>query len=85
MSNDLELLVRAYVDMAQQRDAAATGMLPESVPKAVRNFLTGCMLVSPAGRPDDAWDLHEEFDKVLRKLIGRPRYRALAMPTDSPA
>jgi len=46
----------------------------------VRNFLRSCLLTSPARRPDDAWDLHDELDEVLRRLVGRPTYRPLAMP-----
>jgi len=58
----------------------ATGALPECVPEPVRNFLRSCLLTSPVRRPDDAWDLHDELDEVLRRLVGRPTYRPLAMP-----
>lgn len=31
-------------------------------------------------RPQEAWALHDEFDAILRKLVGRPKYRPLSMP-----
>lgn len=43
-------------------------------------FLAGCLLTAPAKRPDDAWKLHEELDELLARSVGKPRYRALAMP-----
>ena len=29
---------------------------------------------------DDAWALLEEFDQMLERLVGKPKYRPLAMP-----
>jgi len=62
-----------------------TGALPETVPKPVQNFLKACMLIAPSRRPDDAWDLHEDFGRVMRKLVGKPAYRPLTMPSVSPS
>jgi hypothetical protein len=50
-----------------------------SCPQHVRAFLSGSMLAKQSARPDDAWALHEEFDELLRKLVGKPVYRPLSM------
>ncbi len=57
-----------------------TGQMPASVPAPIQGFIKSCILASPKGRPQDAWDLHEEFDGLLSKLVGKPTYRELSMP-----
>ena len=54
--------------------------IPLSVPVEVRDLLQRCMREKPSKRPQSAWDLHEEFDEILLKLIGKPRYRPFSMP-----
>lgn len=54
-----------------------------NVPTQIRSFWQSCLLKNPAARPDDAWALHEEFDQLLSRLVGRPRYRKLEMPMES--
>jgi serine/threonine protein kinase len=51
-----------------------------TAPAAVGRFFATCLAESPSRRPDDAWALHDELDQLLRKLVGRPKYRPLAMP-----
>jgi serine/threonine protein kinase len=58
----------------------ATGAMSECVPAPVRSFLRACLLPSPHRRPFDCWELHEEFDAILRRLVGKPQYRPLVMP-----
>jgi serine/threonine protein kinase len=48
----------------------------------VAGFFTLCNLINPRGRPNDAGDLHDEFDALLRKLAGPPRYRPFPMPPE---
>ena len=57
-----------------------TNVIPTAVPTPIRAFLQGCMLASPAKRPNDAGALHEEFDDLLLRVVGKPTYRPLAMP-----
>jgi serine/threonine protein kinase len=57
-----------------------TNQMPDTVPKPVRAFVSGLLLGAQARRPDDAGKLHEEFDELLVKLVGKPKYRPLAMP-----
>jgi hypothetical protein len=58
----------------------ALGVVPASVPSAIRSFLQGCMLVAPTRRPQDAWVLHTEFNELLERLVGPKKYRTFAMP-----
>ncbi len=55
--------------------------VPSRVPAPLATFLRCCLAPSPARRPDDAWQLHEELDELLLRLVGEPRYRPLAMPS----
>ena len=57
-----------------------TNAFPDKVPKEVRDFLLRCVDPAPADRPQDAWQLHEDFDAVLKKLVGKPKYRKLVLP-----
>jgi serine/threonine protein kinase len=50
------------------------------IPFQVRGFFESCTLPSITRRPNDAWKLHEEFDELLYKLVGKPKYRLLVMP-----
>ena len=49
-------------------------------PVRVQAFLGSCLLAAQSKRPDDAWKLHEEFDQLLVRLVGKPKYRPLVMP-----
>lgn len=57
-----------------------TNQVPDTVPKQIQSFLTSCLLSNPSRRPDNAWQLHEEFDELLLRTVGKPRYRPLSMP-----
>jgi hypothetical protein len=57
-----------------------TGRMPESVPRAIGAFVRSCLLEGPRMRPDDAWDLLDEFDELLHDLYGPPAYHRLEMP-----
>jgi serine/threonine protein kinase len=48
-------------------------------PREIRQFFATCTVASPARRPDDAWKLHEEFDALLLRLVGKPTYRPLEL------
>jgi hypothetical protein len=45
----------------------------------MRQFVRGCLLDSVRMRPDDAWKLQDEFDELLRKVYGPPRFHDLNM------
>ena len=58
----------------------ATGKVPDTVPKLVRAFLSGCLIELPSKRPDDAGQLREEFEELLTRLVGERQHRPLVMP-----
>lgn len=57
-----------------------TNKMPDGVPKEIQTFLLDCLHPTMSDRPDNAWDLHESFDKLLLKLVGKPTYRPFALP-----
>lgn len=61
----------------------ATLRMPDAVPKKLQSFLRGCALDAPHARPDDAWELHREFDELMYQLVGKRTYRPFAMPQPS--
>lgn len=52
---------------------------PESVPPEIQRFVDSCLFAAQRMRPQDAWDLHEEFDELLVRLFGSPQYHQLVM------
>ncbi len=58
----------------------AIELMSSSSPREIRAFLEGCMLANPARRPDNAGQLHEEFDKLLERLVGPRAFREFTMP-----
>ena len=56
-----------------------TNHMPPNVPQSLQRFFLGCLFDSPAMRPQDAWDLHEEFSHLLEDVYGEPRYHHLDM------
>ncbi len=59
-----------------------TNQMPDAVPKPVKGFLTSCLIETQAKRPNDAGQLREEFEELLRRLVGERQYRGpLVMPT----
>jgi serine/threonine protein kinase len=57
-----------------------TNQVPDTVPTQVRAFLQASLLPNPHKRPQDAWQVHEDFDRLLVSLVGKPTYRPFYMP-----
>jgi hypothetical protein len=57
--------------------------MPEHVPTEIRRFLRSCVLESPRMRPQDAWELHEEFTDLLEGVYGPPKFHVLDMKGES--
>lgn len=51
-----------------------------AMPRQLAAFARGCVLASPARRPDDAWRLLGELDELLGRLYGPRRFRPFAIP-----
>lgn len=52
----------------------STGNLPGSVPGRIRGFLSALLIDDQSRRPDNAWELHEDFSEVLGRVFGTPKY-----------
>lgn len=57
-----------------------TNELPPAVPAELQAFLLTCLRHERASRPNDAGEVHEELDKLLLRLVGKPSYRRLTLP-----
>lgn len=57
-----------------------TNDLPATVPVEIASFFRSCVEEQPSRRPQNAWDLHVTFDKLLERLVGKPSYRLFVMP-----
>lgn len=55
-------------------------VLSPDAPTWFVTFLRGCLFVNPARRPQDAHGLHEEFDTLVKKKLGPPKYHQFNMP-----
>lgn len=48
-------------------------------PRKMGTFFRSCIMGGLKMRPDDAWNLLDEFDVMLREIFGKPRYINLEM------
>jgi hypothetical protein len=76
-SVDLYLAARSMIHLAG--GDAVRGEPPKSLPPEIRRFLEACLLESPGARGQDAWQLHEEFTRVLEGVYGPPKFVPLVM------
>lgn len=58
-----------------------TGELPASVPAVIAAFFRGCLLPAPQHRPQQAWDVLNDFTQLIERLWGRRTFRPFAMPS----
>jgi len=52
----------------------------EQIPIPMQRFFQSCLLPGVKMRPDNAWDLHKEFDDLLKTLYGKPKFHHLVVP-----
>jgi serine/threonine protein kinase len=57
-----------------------TNEMPPTVPKEIQDFFGKCLVAAPSKRPQVIWDLHDELEAILLKLVGKPAYRPFVMP-----
>jgi serine/threonine protein kinase len=76
-SVDIYLAAKSMVYLAGGDPLTET--LPQRIPAEIRRFLKGCLLSSPRMRPQNAWELHEEFAELLEGVYGPPQYCRLEM------
>lgn len=49
----------------------------------INQFLEGCTLTSPIQRPQNAWELKEEFDGLIERLWGPRSFRPFSIPKNA--
>jgi hypothetical protein len=49
------------------------------VPLLMRRFIQSCLLDGARMRPHDAWAVLEDFDELLRRLYGPPKFHELTL------
>src|SRR5262249_23289518 len=76
-ATDLFLAARCLVYLAGGNPE--TNQIPAAVPLSMQEFLRTCLLEGPRMRPDDAWALLEEFDELLRRVYGSPKFHELIL------
>lgn len=81
-ATDIALAARSMIHLLGGQPV--TGAFPERVPRQLRAFFRGCIYESQTMRPDNAWNLLEEFDQLLKR-IGEPyhprRFVKLVVPS----
>ncbi len=82
-ATDIYMATKCFVAMLG--GDVATGKVPDSVPQPIQSFIAGCLLANPSSRPDDAWKLHDELKDILEVVVGKSKYRPLAMPPTAKA
>lgn len=56
------------------------GNLPAAVPRPIAGLLRACRMHHVSRRSDDIFELHKEFNEVLKALYGPKKFREFKMP-----
>ena len=54
---------------------------PPGIPKPLVALLRACLLPSPQRRASDAWQVFDDFQQILERLYGSPKFRPFPMPS----
>ncbi len=76
-STDIFLAAKCVVYLAG--GDPVSGRMPDTVPPEMQRFVRSCLLEGPRMRPDNAWELLDEFDELLHALYGPPKFFHLSM------
>lgn len=75
----LDIYMAAKCVVALLGGNVETGAIPDSVPIQIRTFLSASLLESPTKRPKDAWQVHDDFDQLVGRILPK-KYREFKMP-----
>lgn len=75
-----DLYMAAKCALALLGGDVKTNKMPDAVPSPVQEFFGYSLVEDPKRRAQDAWRLHEDFDKLLLRVVGEPQYRPFTMP-----
>jgi len=53
---------------------------PDSVPEPIRDLLGLCLNENVNMRPIDASEVHDTFDRLLKEVVGKPKFRPFTLP-----
>lgn len=57
-----------------------TNQMPDTVPVQIQAFLKASLATAPSRRPTNAWDLHQSFEELLARTVGKRKFRKLELP-----
>ncbi len=78
-ATDLYMAARCMVRLLG--GSGATLDLPVGVPRPICALLRACLLPSPKRRPDDVWQVFDDFQEILDRLYGPRTFRPFHMPS----
>lgn len=81
-ATDIYMLAKCAVELLG--GDVGTNEMPDAVPEEVQGILLRCLDRTPSRRPLDAWKLHDEFSALIKKVVGKPKYREFHMPAATP-
>jgi hypothetical protein len=74
---DLFLAARCMIYLAGGDPVSSR--MPEAIPAPMRRFVETCLFPATSMRPGDAWKMIDDFDRLLLKLYGPPKFHPLTM------
>ena len=75
-----DLFMAAKCAVALLGGDVETNQMPDAVPIQIKAFLQLSLLPSRQKRAHDAWELLEDFEKLLLQVVGPPKYRPFSLP-----
>lgn len=60
-----------------------TNQMPATVPDQMKAFFQASLLPATRARPQDAWELHDVFDRLMLQLVGPRKFRPFSLPPKS--
>lgn len=83
-ATDIAMAARCMIELMGGDPVTGNFAGDSRVGRPFRAYFKSCLAASQSARPDDAWQLLQEFDELLERL-GSPyfprRFRTFAMPT----
>ena len=77
-STDLFIATRSLVRLLGGNGDANS--LPSHVPRAMHALIRACLIPAPHRRPQNAWQVFDDWREILQRLYGPPTFRPLHMP-----
>lgn len=78
-ATDIYMLAKCAVKLLGGDDVLNGIKIPLHVPQAFASLLHSCLFGGPPWRPQNAFELHDQFGEVMEKLVGKPQFRPFKM------